>query len=511
MKVSDLTKKYLDNEFVLKSEFESGNYGRSSVLERAERYAGWTLPQIFPAEDRVVDEEMQHDYQSVGAQCVTNLANKVMMTLFQPSKPFFKLELDQEVQTQVMSTMNLTPADIEEALAETERESMKKLNQIGSRVATTEAVTQLIITGNALLYTPMTSQSQVYSLRDYIVKRDLRGNVVKLILREVKTVDGLSDELAALAMQEGYSETDEVTIYTGIQRVEDDKYVVWQELEDICYCHKKVGVYTKDKLPWLPLTWNLVRGADYGTGLVENYAGDFHALSTIAEAIIDFTTVATDVKTLVDPMGQTDVNKISQAPSGSYVYGKEEDLHTYTADVANITDFLEKQFNAIERRLGIAFLLNSSVTRDAERVTKAEIRMQVMELENSLGGVYSRLARDLQLPLAKRLIAEADPVFAGIEPTIVAGLDSLSRNNELDSIRAFMADLEMFANVPDDVRARLDLHSAMQVLGAGHGVDYKKLMKTEKKFEEDKLKSQQQALQMEAQSAAIQNQGQQTQ
>ena len=63
------------------------------------------------------------------------------------------------------------------------------------------------------------------------------------------------------------------------------------------------------------------------------------------------------------------------------------------------------------RRLGAAFLLNTAVTRDAERVTAQEIRMQAQELESSLGGVYSRLANELQLPLAKRLLQEIDEVF----------------------------------------------------------------------------------------------------
>tara|TARA_Y100000034_G_scaffold46622_2_gene57326 strand:- start:9369 stop:10901 length:1533 start_codon:yes stop_codon:yes gene_type:complete len=468
--------KYLTGDFKLKGEFRSSR-GRQTVLSRCEVYAGWTLPTLFPY-DGDETEEMQNDYQSVGAQAVTNLANKIMMALFQPSRPFYKMELSSEQQSELEEN-GLPQAAIDKALAAAERQGMKDLDKMNARVVMTEIIQQLIVCGNALLYIPPKEGAlQGYSLRDYAIRRNLRGEMVRLIIRETNGVLALSDELQALALLKGYREDDEVSLYTGVQRVTNDKFLVWQELEDLCYCHDRVGWVNEDELNWIPLAWNIARNKDYGTGLVENYSGDFHSLSTLAESKLDYTTIITDVKFLVNPTGMTDVRKISNSASGAYVHGREEDISTLAADIAQAGDYLTASFADVERRIGVAFLMNSAVTRDAERVTAEEIRMQATELEQSLGGVYSRLAKELQLPLASRLMKKQGEIFKDIEPVIVTGLESLSRSSELDRIRNYFSDLIPLSELPPQVGEQVDPAKLMAVLGAGHGVDYDKMMRT---------------------------------
>lgn len=484
MKEEDFKVKYLDGQQHLKGEFQGSDYKREETLTRCERYAGWTLPNIFPDDPLNEYDEMQNDYQSVGAQSVTNLANKIMMALFQPTRPFFRIKLSAEQKESIMES-GLEEAEIESTLAAAERAAMDELDKRGARVVLTLCILQLIITGNSLAFMPRQGKLQNYSLRDYTLERDLRGEMTKLIVRETKAVTGLPDDLAQKCMEEGYAESDEVSLYTGVVKVGPNKYIQWQELEDLAYCHQQIGIYNKDTLPWIPLTWNLCRDKNYGTGLVENYAGDFHTLSTLAEAILDYTTVVTDVKNLVDPAGMTDVREITEAPTGAYVHGREEDLFVHSPNVSQAADFLTNQFNTVERRIGAAFLVNTMVTRDAERVTAQEIRMQAQELEGSLGGVYSRLAADLQAPLAIRLLSAIDPIFRDVEPTIVTGLESLSRNSDLDQLRYFFQDLIALADVPDKVSERIDYKNLIATLGAGHGVDYQKFLKDDDQVKRD--------------------------
>jgi len=500
MNVEEMKAKHLSNDFVLRQEFLSADYKREEVLSRCERYAGWTIPTVFPDDPLMGHDELQLDYQSVGAQAVTNLSNKIMMALFQPSRPFFRMNLSKEQRDDVMST-GIKGAQVDAALAEAERTAMHNLNATNARIIMHDILQQLIITGNSLLHIPKNDSQPMcaYTIRDYTIQRDLRGRVVKAIIKETKSVAGLSDELAELAIAANYTMEDDVSIYTGIQKVGKDRFFVWQELEDLCYCHESVGVYDKENLPWIPLTWNLARGKDYGTGLVELYSGDFHKLSNLSEAIVDYTTVMTDLKNLVNPAGMTDVRELTEAPSGAYVHGREQDIFVHQPQVGNSADFLSHQFDITARRIGAAFLLNSAVTRDAERVTAQEIRMQAQELESSLGGVYTRLATELQLPLAKRLIKELDPIFKDIEPVIVTGLESLSRNSELDNFRAFMQDLIILTDVPEDVTIRMEMGDVIATLGAGHGVDYKKFLKDEKKVQAE----QQQRMQAQAQMTGM--------
>lgn len=481
MNVSELQAEHLNGEFLLRQEFLSGDSQRESTLSRCEKYAGWTIPTIFPDNDSMEYEELQVDYQSVGAQAVTNLSNKIVMALFQPSRPFFRMNLTQEQKLELTGT-GKEGAEIDAALAKAERAAMDNLNSTNARIIIHDVIQHLIVTGNSLLHAPIESKQPLtaYSLRDYVMTRDLKGQMVKCVIRETKSVISLDDDLAELARAAGYSDEDNVSIYTGIQRTGKDQFIVWQELEDVSYCHKKMGVYNKDDLPWIPLTWNIARGKDYGTGLVELYAGDFSKLSELAESIKDYTLVITDVKNLVNPAGMTDVGNLTEAPSGAYVHGREEDIYVHQPQVGNVTDFLSNQFDVTSRRLGAAFLLNSAVTRDAERVTAQEIRMQAQELESSLGGVYTRLATELQLPLAKRLMKTLNPIFKDMEPVIVTGLESLSRNTELDNFRAFWQDLIVLSELPEVVTVRVDMGKIIATLGAGHGVDYDKFLLDEK-------------------------------
>lgn len=497
MNINQMKAKHLSGEFVLRQEFLASDYNREETMNRCERYAGWTIPTVFPDDPLMEYDEMQLDYQSVGAQAVTNLSNKIMMALFQPSRPFFRMNLSQEQRQEILAT-GVNGAQIDAALAEAERAAMNNLNATNARIIMHDVLQQLIITGNSLMYAPSNSKQKMcaYSLRDYTLTRDLRGRMIKAIIKETKSVAGLSDDLAAIALAAGYTQECDVSIYTGIQKVGKNRFFVWQELEDLAYCHKAVGIYDKDTLPWIPLTWNLARGKDYGTGLVELYSGDFHKLSNLSEAIVDYTVVMTDVKNLVNPAGMTDVREITEAPSGAYVHGREEDIYIHQPQVGNVTDFLSNQFEVTARRIGAAFLLNSAVTRDAERVTAAEIRMQAQELESSLGGVYTRLATELQLPLAKRLLKDLDPVFKDIEPVIVTGLESLSRNSELDNFRAFMQDMIILSDVPDEVKMWMNFGDVIATLGAGHGVDYKKFLKDEKQVQQEKAAAMQQQAQM---------------
>ena len=169
MHIDELKAKHLSGDYVLRGEFLEGDGGREETMTRCERYAGWTIPTVFPDEPLMEYDEMQMDYQSVGAQAVTNLSNKIMMALFQPSRPFFRMNLTQEQRQEVLTT-GVKGAQIDAALAEAERAAMTNMNASNARIIMHDVMKQLIVTGNSLVYAPKdTTQLMVnYSLRDYI-------------------------------------------------------------------------------------------------------------------------------------------------------------------------------------------------------------------------------------------------------------------------------------------------------------------------------------------------------
>lgn len=62
------------------------------MMRRCEDYAMWTLPYVFP-QVGIKEGDLQGPVDSTGSRAVNHLANKLIMTLFQPHNPFFRLNV----------------------------------------------------------------------------------------------------------------------------------------------------------------------------------------------------------------------------------------------------------------------------------------------------------------------------------------------------------------------------------------------------------------------------------
>jgi len=489
----------------LKTLFNSHMSNRSTLNDQFEDYAGWTLPYLYLPDGADQDTEAQHDYQSVGAQAVNHLANKIASTLFPPGRPFFRMDLNEE-QIKQLADEGIQKAEADVLLTKVEKEAMKLMSRSHLRTAVLTAIKHLIVFGNALLYMPASAidkrNVQVYNLRDYVVQRDVSGKVVCLITRDNHQVSTLPQNVRELiATQDAWANKDpmaNVELYTIAKRIHDGRFRVWQELEHGIEVPGSRGLMTEEDLPWITLTWNLQRGANYGNGLVEEYAGDFHTLSSLSEALLVLSGIVSDIKILVDPMGSTDVNSLNDSESGTFVNGNADDISFLQLEKFQDMRFLREQMNDYERRIGAGFLFNSAVTRDAERVTAEEIRMQANELEGSFGGVYSRLGEEMQLPIAERLLTRLDDGLTQVEPIIITGIESLSRTSDLDNMMMFFNDLAMLANLPPEASERLNFAVVITKLGSARSVDYDEML-----LDEDTVNAnREQRLAQEQQAAA---------
>jgi hypothetical protein len=323
---------------------------------------------------------------------------------------------------------------------------------------------------------------------------------MELILRDVVAFSTLSDTIQAQykAATSKVEPDINVTLYTRV-KFDGERYQVDQAVENVELVDTGRGTYPVDELPWIVLTWELVRGKDYGSGLVEDFAGDFASLSTLSESMTLGAAIAADIKFLVNPAGTTDPKDLNDAETGEYVYGNPDDIVAFGVDKTADWQFVQAIITAIEKRLGLAFLLNSAVTRDAERVTAEEIRFQAQELEGSLGGVYSRLAEELQLPMARIAIAAGKNKLPldGIELFILTGMESLSRTTELEQVLGYVNDLAALANLPQEALRRLKLASVMNIMAMGRGLEKEKFVRDETEVQQE-IQAEQKALQAQA-------------
>lgn len=474
------------------SAFNKMHQNRQTILTNCEQYAAWTIPTIFPDENHMSSTELQNDFQSIGAQAVTHMANVLTTALMPPQKPFFSITIGSETMNK-LTERGISEAEINAAAVETEQACLQLSDQMRMRSALMRASELLVTTGNALIYRPQGEYAseavQAYSLRNYVVRRDVFGNVIELITRDRKDLysfdKATQDSIQATRPIEMREEQD-VTLYTRILLGDDARYHVHQSADN--YTLDTKGSYHKDSCPYFALTWRLVEGEDYGRGLVESYAGDFNALSVLYQALVEGAAIMADIKWLVNPMGSTDVDELNDTPSGSYVSGMPGDIAGVQLDKSSDFQWVMNLVQTYEKRIGQAFMLASSVQRDAERVTATEIRYMVGELNKSHGGVYASLTDTFQLPYANLLLDEVGFTIKGAEdvsPSITTGVDSLARETKGENLNLFFQDLGVIQAVPEEFRARLKPNDIMLDFGSARGIDASQYLKTDEEVEAD--------------------------
>lgn len=474
--------------------------GRKPFLDRARDAAKLTIPSLMPEEGHDGSTKLYTPYQGMGARGVNNISSKLLLALLPPNSPFFRLAVD-DYTLQEMTGQEGMRATVEKALNKIERAVMGEIEATAMRVGLHEALKQLVVVGNALIYLPKTGGVRVFRLDRFVVKRDPMGNVLEIIVLENVAPDALPEEIAqitenhsaASASREQRGSDKSVELFTCIKRA-GNKWEVFQEVKG-----QKVpgseGTYALDKSPWIPLRWSRIDGEDYGRSHCDEYIGDLKSLEGLSKAIVEGSAVAARVIPLVNPNGTTDEDDLAEAENFEFVSGNADDV-TFL-QVAKFADFSVAQATAsnIEQRLSFAFMLNTAIQRGGERVTAEEIRYMAGELEDALGGVYSILTQELQLPLVTRLMhvmasARRLPKLpaGSVKPTITTGVEALGRGHDLNKLDLFISGA-LQAIGPEAVMQVLDIGDYIARRGASLGIDTDGLIKSK----EEQAAAQQQA------------------
>lgn len=152
----------------------------------------------------------------------------------------------------------------------------------------------------------------------------------------------------------------------------------------------------------------------------------------------------------------------------------------------------------------MAFLMNSAIQRNAERVTAEEVRTMAQELEDGLGGVYSLLSQELQLPLVRILVAQLSkqgriPKLPKeiVKPLIVTGIEALGRGHDAEKLKLFVGEI---AQLPGALE-RINIGELITRMAAARGINTQNLVRSD-----EEIQAQQQAA---MQQQAMMNVGQQ--
>lgn len=478
---------------------------RGGFIRRCEQYARYTLPKIcLPQGYEQNSHELSHDYQAVGAQAVNHLANKIILAGFAPSRPFFRADPDINIKAQLQE-LGSSESELVDLLAQAEKDAVRLLDQLALRPKLYEVVKHLIVTGNVLLFLDR-ENTRVIGLRNYVVRRSATGKVVELIIKDTVQFDELEPAVQEAASKwAGHNPDKEVSHFRWLRRQPNGDYTMTQWIDSNQLAQGFDGKWPENKLPYRVLTWDLSDGSHYGTGLVEDYRADFAGLSTLSRSQVMAAVLASEFRWLVNPAGMTKPDDLEASENGSALPGVEGDVSLIQSNKSSDLQVTLNMTAEYVNRIGRGFLLGAQLVRDAERVTREEILMMANELETALGGAYSRLAVDIQLPLAYWLMDQLKMSMngSGFTPTIVTGLDALSRQGDLDDLKMFLADAAMLNSIPEDVRARLRLDELFAELGAGRRIQAKKFLKTTAEIQQEMQAAKAQQMESMAAQGAV--------
>lgn len=466
---------------------------RNPYLNRAWDCSELTLPSLLPRNGHNSTTVLPTPFQNVGARGVNHLSTKLWISLFPPNVPFFKLLMDEMLINQIEKDKGEegaknTKTEFDKAFSTIERMVMADIEATADRVALFEALQHILVAGNVLLHFAKEG-IRVFHLDQFVVRRDPAGNVLEIILKEevdpVILPKVLSDKFKNSPK---YGGKKTACLYTHIIR-RPDKWEVVQEAvgEKI---EKTRGTYELDKCPWLTLRFKRINGEDYGRGYVEDYIGDLMSLENLTAAIVQGSAAAAKVLFLVKPNSSTKVKVLAKTGNGGFAAGNAEDVTVLRLDKAQDFATAKALRDDFITQLSYCFLLNTAIQRQAERVTAEEIRFMAQELEQALGGFYSIMSVELQLPYVKIKMDGLQrqgrlPKLpkGAVRPSIVTGLEALGRGNDRSKLVQFVQTV-FTALTPQIAVKYLNPSEIIARLAISDGIDTKNLVFTDAQIQE---------------------------
>lgn len=505
---------------------------RNNYLERARTAARYTLPYLIPLSDTYTPgQNDQHPlpWNGIGARGVHNITSRLTLALLPPTETFFRFTIDEiqlAEQEQTAMAAGATPEGLAKSksifdmgLAKLERAVLRSIETSNDRVAVHEMLLHLIVGGNALLYVGEKGL-RCFHLNRYVLRRDPMGNPLQAIVCEELSIEGLPDKVRQVleedddemrgredsSPEDGTSEYGRtIKLYTEVEW-EDGKVTWYQEVNGKEIPGSRYSVKEAES-PWLPLRMYRVDGHDYSPGYVEAAClADLQTAEALSQAIAEGALVSAQVKHLVNPAGIANPKKLAESANGAYVPGTEKDVFTLQTNKANDLRVAMEGLARVEARLQQAFMLAD--VRDSERTTAEEVRLHALQIENSLGSIYSILTTEFQQPYVSRKLALL--MRAGrmpklpdmVKPVVSVGLAAVGRGNDLEKTARFMQILQQTIG-PDGIAQYVMPAELIRRLAASMGMDILGLVKSDEQLAAEQQQQQQMAMAQQAMQAGM--------
>jgi hypothetical protein len=431
-----------------------------------------------------------------------------MLALLPPQTSFFKLQvrddkLGEELDPQIRSELDLS-------FSKMERMVMESINASNDRVIVHQAIKNLVVSGNALVFMGKDGLKN-FPLNRYVVERDGNGNVIEIVTKELisrklltgRVSEKKPNEVSAgggLNARTGANEED-AEVYTYVRMDKDNGRWTWHQEVDDSIIQGTKSTAPKNSSPWLVLRFNTFDGEPYGRGRVEEFLGDLKSLEALSQALVEGSAAAAKVVFLVSPSSTTKPQTLAAAGNGAIIQGRPDDVQV--VQVGKTADFRTayEMVQTLSQRIQDAFMVLN--VRQSERTTAEEVRLTQLELEQQLGGMFSLLTVEFLKPYLDRTLmvlqrsGQLPRLPKGIvSPTIVAGVNALGRGQDRESLIQFITTVSQTMG-PEVLMKYINPDEYIKRLATAQGIDVLNLVKSMQEQQASMQQQQAQAQQME--------------
>ncbi len=501
--------------------YEDLQSDRDYYLSRGRACARLTIPYLIPTSSEPVantKETYPVPWNGIGARGCLNLASRMLLALLPPTQQFFRFSLD-EAELNAQGVSPEQKSDFEQALSQIERQVLREIEASNDRVVFHEALLHLVVGGNALLYVAPEGL-RCFHLNRYVCQRDPMGNPLEVITCEQLAIEtlpqkvqdmvrnpeendditsGLIDDIAQPVPRRDSGDT--VRIYTYVKWEKNGQgkkgTVKWHQEVNNKLIPGSEGRAPEDVSPWMPLRMTRSDGQMYGISYVEAAAlADLQTVEALCQAIAEGSLASSKILFLVKPSGVTKAANLANAPNGSFVTGDPLDVQALQVQKSTDLQVAMQGKTQIEARLSQAFMLAD--VRDSERTTAEEVRLQALQIENSLGSIYSILQTEFQIPYVSRkldILQRENKVpklpKELVKPVMTVGLAAVGRGNDLEQLVRFMTTLGQTMG-PEGLQTYLKPSELIKRFAYSMGIDTVGLIKTEEELAQEQQAAQQQ-------------------
>ncbi len=395
---------------------------RTPYEDQAEKIAKLTVPSLMRDNSWSNSSTTEDSYgQAFGARCVNNFVSKIGMTLFPPNASAFRLTPDLDLMKQQLGGSGTE--EFSKAIVSAQNRITDRLEANNTRNTIFSVLDHLTVVSSCILEKVDKKGYKVHTLRNFVVSLNDTGEEYKICVLE--KLEKLPEGLTAT------EEKDEYELYTQLEEVEPNKWVLTQELDGELI--GKEATYDNDTRPFSYQGWLWNQGDKYHRPYADSYLGGLEEYSTWVKVLTKGGLISSKNITIVDERtGRTRLRDIRKAENGAIIQGRADDVTSYQHGKNYDYQVAERCKQDIKEDLSMAFLLN--VRRDAERVTAEEIRAMSAELENALASMYSIVSNKLIKRMVLWAMQDLGIKLNTIKVEVVTGLDALGRAVEAQKL-----------------------------------------------------------------------------